>query len=172
MNYTASFKTKSQEGVQGGCSRSPDLTDGLCCLLAPGSPLSSRRARLQAASASSGTAFEAPEPHLTFAERGRQPAPSVARRGGSGGWSVWERARQALLSRAKRRRSSRHRRAAESSNFGGVRNLGALELMVLGALGGARGTRLQHESGLKICAQGTRVARPSGGRGAVRSPRF
>lgn len=32
------------------------------------------------------------------------------------------------------------------------------------------GRRLQHESGLKICAQGTRVATPSGGRGAVRSP--
>lgn len=144
VNYTTSFKTKSQEGVQGGCSRleaSPDLTDGLCCLLAPGSPLLSWRARLQVASASSGTAFEAPEPHLTFAERGRQPAPSAARRGGSGGWSVWERARQALLSRAKRRPSSRHRSAAVSSNFGGVRNLGALELMVLGALGGARGTQ-------------------------------
>lgn len=39
VNYTTSFKTKSQEGVQGGCSRleaSPDLTDGLaaCLLLA------------------------------------------------------------------------------------------------------------------------------------------
>ena len=54
---------------------------------------------------------------------------------------MWERARRALLSRAKRRRSARHRRAAESLNFGGVRNLGALELMVLGALGGARGTQ-------------------------------
>ena len=112
-------------------------------MLAPGSPLLPQRAPRydRAASASSGTAFEAAEPHLTFAERGRQPAPSAASRGGSWGWSVWERARRELLSRVKKRRSARHRRAATSSNFGGVRNLGAPELVILGALGGARGTQ-------------------------------